>query len=408
MRGWHRSGPRLPESCTRLTAEKFPQHPKFGRIYRTGDLVHRNGDGTYIFHGRIDSQVKIRGYRVELEAIESRLAACDRVREAVCRVQHDGAQQTLVAFIVPQDERDPPPIEELQRSLREVLPNYMIPSRMAMLPKLPVTIGGKLNRRALPHLEPHARQGPDTVVPPRNRLEAKVAAALREVLYLVEEVSIHDDFFVDLGGDSLRAAQLVTLLRDDTQTASLTVRDVYEARSVAAIARRASPLLPEEVAREDRSVRSTGRPLLTTLVQAFWLLAGLTVGALVAYFVWFQVFPFLLRAGTGPAADMRTTPGTCRTGDIHTLERAAGGARKEVPDWSLSAATSPLVEQFLRAQLDGPTCRKHRTLVAADGHRFPTRDLARSRVPASAGGCTFIVASISSRVDGTCWRLVMT
>src|SRR5262249_45870456 len=76
-----------------LTARKFPRHPRLGRIYRSGDLVHRAADGTFICHGRIDAQVKIRGYRIELEAIETRLVECDGVRAAACRVQGEGKNQ---------------------------------------------------------------------------------------------------------------------------------------------------------------------------------------------------------------------------------------------------------------------------------------------------------------------------
>src|SRR6185295_1614120 len=91
-RGYHNQ----PE----LTAKKFPTHPLFGRIYRTGDLVHRDPNGSFFYHGRIDSQVKLRGYRIELEAIESRLAECEGVRAAACNVQGEAGQQRLVAFVV--------------------------------------------------------------------------------------------------------------------------------------------------------------------------------------------------------------------------------------------------------------------------------------------------------------------
>jgi amino acid adenylation domain-containing protein len=106
-----------------LTAEKFPQHPRLGRIYRTGDLVHRASDGRFFYDGRIDSQVKLRGYRVELEAIESRLAECAGVRQAACRVQGDGAQQTLVGFIVAEDGLETLSFDDLKASLRWMLPD---------------------------------------------------------------------------------------------------------------------------------------------------------------------------------------------------------------------------------------------------------------------------------------------
>jgi acyl-coenzyme A synthetase/AMP-(fatty) acid ligase len=85
-RGYHRR----PE----LTSERFIEHPTLGRIYRTGDLAHRAADGDFFIHGRLDAQVKIRGHRIELEEIETRLASCDGVREAACRVQEAGNSQS--------------------------------------------------------------------------------------------------------------------------------------------------------------------------------------------------------------------------------------------------------------------------------------------------------------------------
>src|SRR6185295_15809112 len=137
-----------------LTELKFPVHFRFGRIYRTGDLVHRGPDGSFTYHGRIDSQVKLRGYRVELEAIEARLAECEGVREAACKIQKDGAQQTLAAFVVPEDSCDLS-YDNLKASLRKVLPAYMVPTRFATLGELPTSIGGKLDRRRLPLIEAH-------------------------------------------------------------------------------------------------------------------------------------------------------------------------------------------------------------------------------------------------------------
>src|SRR5262249_38215299 len=92
-RGYHRR----PE----LTAQRFPEHPTLGRIYRTGDLAHRTADGVFHVHGRLDSQVKLRGHRVELEEIEARLARCDSVQQAACRLQEAGVGQILAAFVVP-------------------------------------------------------------------------------------------------------------------------------------------------------------------------------------------------------------------------------------------------------------------------------------------------------------------
>jgi non-ribosomal peptide synthetase-like protein len=279
-----------------LTAEKFPVHPRFGRICRTGDLAHRDPDGRFFYHGRIDSQVKLRGYRVELEAIESRLAECDGVRAAACRVQGDGTQRTLVAFIVPKDRQAPPPFDDLEASLRNSLPAYMIPSRFGILSELPTTVGGKLDRERLPSLEARLRDQDGSLVTPRGPIEAQIEAAFRLVLGLPRSLSLDDDFFVDLGGDSLHAALLVTRLREDAATASITVRDVYEARTVADLASRARADDPGGEESAPEAGRPAGRPVLATAIQATWLLGSLMLAASAGYVFAFGVLPFLTRS----------------------------------------------------------------------------------------------------------------
>jgi non-ribosomal peptide synthetase-like protein len=287
-----------------LTARKFPTHPLYGRIYRTGDLVHRAADGRFFYHGRIDSQVKVRGYRIELEAIESRLAECEGVRAAACRVQDEAGQQTLVAFVVPEDGCNSLSFDALKTSVRKVLPAYMVPGRFAFLTELPTTIGGKLNRRALPIVETHEREANHSVAP-RDEVEKIIAAAFRQVFRLRDGASIDDDFFNDLGGDSLSAARLISLLRDESVTASLAVRDLYAARTIAALAERVrggeakevEPGNRKEAERGERreAGRGQGRPVPATFVQAAWLLAGVILGSSIAYFAVFDVIPRLIR-----------------------------------------------------------------------------------------------------------------
>ncbi len=278
-----------------LTAEKFPTHPLFGRIYRTGDLVHRDPDGSFFYHGRIDSQVKLRGYRIELEAIESRLAECEGVREAICNVQANGSQQTLVAFVVPEEGSQSLSFDNLKSSLRTVLPVYMIPSRFALLSELPKTVGGKLNRNALPIIETQERNEARQAVLPRNDMEKKIEAAFREILCAQTTVSIHDDFFNDLGGDSLNAAQLISLLRSEPSTESITVRDLYESRTVEMLAKRVRAEVTPEANIKEETRRPQGRPLLVTAIQNLWLLVGLTAVSSIAYSTAFRVAPFLIR-----------------------------------------------------------------------------------------------------------------
>ncbi len=273
-----------------LTAQRFPDHPRLGRIYRTGDLVHRDPCGDFFFHGRRDAQVKVRGYRIELEAIEACLSGCDGVRAAVCAVQGEGAQQ-IVAFVVPANGTAPD-FDHLRSSLHRQLPEYMVPAHFGVLAALPVSISGKLDRRALPSLLVPGTPPAHSPVLPRNPLEARLAAALAATLTQSEPVSIDADFFNDLGGNSLLAAQAISRLRDDPTTAALTVRDLYEARTVAALAHRvpSSAATPSLAA---AAPRRTGRPILATVVQTLWLVLGLLVGAPIAYVGAFDVLPLL-------------------------------------------------------------------------------------------------------------------
>lgn len=279
-----------------LTAQKFPTHPKFGRIYRTGDLVERAPDGSFIFHGRIDAQVKLRGYRIELEAIEARLAECAGVREAACCVQGKGAQQGLVAFIVPENGANggAPSFDELKGALRAVLPSYMVPNRFALIDALPRLVSGKLERKALPELPVQERESDQPYVAPRNDVEQRLAAAVQRVLELAEPVSIEDDFFNVLGGDSLHAAMLVSQLRADPMTAFVDARDLYEARTIAQLATRAHS--EADVARiiADDANKPQGSPFLATISQASWLLLELVVGSTLAYVAAFDVLPYLI------------------------------------------------------------------------------------------------------------------
>ncbi|HEY3788720.1 MAG TPA: AMP-binding protein, partial [Urbifossiella sp.] len=273
-----------------MTARKFPIHSRFGRIYRTGDLVHRDADGNIFCHGRIDTQVKVRGYRIELEAIETRLVGCPGVREAACRVQGEGPAQQIVAYIVPVNAAKPPHLDRLKESLRSELPPYMVPSHIGILESMPRAVSGKLDRRALPLFEVRAESiGP--VLLPSDPIEAKIADAFRQVLGIAEAIGVDRDFFHDLGGDSLRAAMAISILRNDPATASLAVRDIYEVRTVAALAKRARPEISKETA--VRSPRRTGNPLLATFAQSLWLLFGLVLAGPVTYYAAYHGIPEL-------------------------------------------------------------------------------------------------------------------
>jgi amino acid adenylation domain-containing protein len=194
---------------TELTKAKFLAAPRDGgaRTFLTGDLGLMRPDGCLVHLGRKDAQVKVRGQRVEPAEIEEALLALPSVKEAV--VVSGSARPgevRLVAYVVPETDATPT-TSALRRALAERLPDYMVPSRYVVLNALPVTPTGKLDRRALPS-PGHLRPALDSAfLSPRSSSEKALVEIWADVLDL-DEVGIHDDFF-DLGGDSLRAAELL-------------------------------------------------------------------------------------------------------------------------------------------------------------------------------------------------------
>lgn len=257
-----------------LTAERFVEHPHLGRIYRTGDRVRLQPDGALYYEGRLDAQVKVRGHRIELQEIENRLAGRFGVREAACAVQ----SEQLVGFFVAADGAAPDPAAILGR-LRQELPAHMVPARLVGIDRLPTTVGGKLDRRALPALAagaaPTAVAGPL----PADPVEAAIAAAFAAELRL-PTVAGDADFF-DLGGDSVRAAGVVSRLRSAPATAGLAVRDVYDVRTVRALAALARQRAPAAARR--RLPEGRRWPRTVTSLQGLWLAAEF---ALEAWLVW--------------------------------------------------------------------------------------------------------------------------
>ncbi|MDQ3959313.1 MAG: amino acid adenylation domain-containing protein, partial [Pseudomonadota bacterium] len=216
------------------TAEAFVPNPFIqepgARLYQTGDRGRWRAEGHIEFLGRMDQQVKVRGFRVELGEIEARLAEHPQVREAVVIIREDRPkEERLVAYLVTETALQP---EELRVALKEMLPQYMIPSAFVFLEELPLTPNGKVDRRALPAPEISA-QLEDRYVAPRTPLEEILAGIWGEVLG-VERIGIHDNFF-ELGGHSLLAVQLLSRLRKFFKV-EMTLRDLFEVSTVAELA----------------------------------------------------------------------------------------------------------------------------------------------------------------------------
>jgi nonribosomal peptide synthetase DhbF len=208
------------------------------RLYRTGDRARWLPDGPLEFLGRLDHQVKVRGFRIELGEIETVLARHPAVVESVVVTREDRpGDRRLVAYVVPAGGVDPAP-GELAGHLRRTLPEHMIPAAFVTLAAIPLSANSKPDRAALPP-PADVEAGPRTShVPPRTRLEERIAAVWREVLG-VTRVGVHDNFF-GLGGHSLLLLQAVTRLRQELGR-PLTPIELFEYPTVAALAQRLAP-----------------------------------------------------------------------------------------------------------------------------------------------------------------------
>jgi amino acid adenylation domain-containing protein len=194
-----------------LTAERFIADPfdeTGGRLYRTGDLARWRSDGQIEYLGRLDHQVKIRGFRIELGEIETQLLAQPEVREAVV-VAREGAGASnptggtrLVAYVSLYADAEVE-VSRLREALGQVLPDYMLPSMIVVLERLPLNPSGKVDRKALPEPEFTHTEHYEA---PQGEAEEVLAGIWGQVLG-VAEVGRHDNFF-ELGGHSLAILQV--------------------------------------------------------------------------------------------------------------------------------------------------------------------------------------------------------
>lgn len=212
-----------------LTIERFMNTPQ-GRYYRTGDLVRRRADGRYDFLGRIDGQVKIRGYRIETGEIEALLAGSGSVRSAAVRAVSFGEGDTrLIAYVTPGERRPDP--EALRARLAERLPDYMLPSQIVVLDRMPLTPNGKIDRKALPI--PTEQAAPADLVAAESDLESSIAAIWSEALGL-DNISVTGNFF-DLGGHSLLVVQVQRRMKE-VLGRDIAITDLFRFPTVRSIA----------------------------------------------------------------------------------------------------------------------------------------------------------------------------
>ncbi|MCB2298643.1 non-ribosomal peptide synthetase [Clostridium tagluense] len=195
-----------------LTEEKFVINP-YGqgkRMYRTGDLARWLPNGDIECMGRIDHQVKIRGFRIELGEIQNHLLKNEEIKEAVVVDREDKkGNKYLCAYIVSDRKMT---IPELRGYLSKELPDYMIPSYFMQIEKLPLTPNEKIDRKALPEPVGDTNTGVEYVAS-RNEIEENLVKIWSEILE-VEKIGIDDEFFT-LGGHSLKAIQVISMIHKE-------------------------------------------------------------------------------------------------------------------------------------------------------------------------------------------------
>ncbi|MCL5261042.1 MAG: amino acid adenylation domain-containing protein [Gammaproteobacteria bacterium] len=250
----------------KLTAEKFIANPfqtaeeksqnKNSRLYKTGDLVRMLPDGNLEFIGRNDSQVKIRGFRVELGEIEKQLLNFPGVRQAVVIVKEQVFKnikdKSILAYYVADKKLDE---VKMYKYLATKLLDYMLPSSLMFLEKLPLTLNGKLDQKALPKFQFTISSN---YVSPKTKLQNQILKTWSEVLNLPQEsIGIKDSFF-KLGGNSILAIILATKLHETKACQNIKVVDIYKYPTIEQLSK------AQDAVNSDTNISISGKEKLET------------------------------------------------------------------------------------------------------------------------------------------------
>jgi amino acid adenylation domain-containing protein/non-ribosomal peptide synthase protein (TIGR01720 family) len=249
-----------------LTAERFINNPykPEERLYRSGDAGRFLENGEIEYFGRIDLQVQIRGYRIELGEIEYQLLKYSQIKEAAVKAidDHEG-EKSLCAYIVSNSDIN---ISQLREYLTGTLPSYMVPSLFVRLDKIPLTVNGKVNYKALPKPAEsgQAKVGGDDALP-GNEVERILVNICGQVLGR-KHIGIHENFF-EIGGDSIKLIQIASRLAEAGY--KVEIREFFTYPSIAEL----SPFIRKvKVAAVQSPV--TGTIPLTPIQDAFFKTPG--------------------------------------------------------------------------------------------------------------------------------------
>lgn len=265
-----------------LTAERFISNPFAGelglsledRVYCTGDVVSWRDDGTLQFINRADNQIKIRGHRVELGEIEQVLNSSPLVSKTVAKLHtsENNGQQFIATYIVAHDNEflsNDEILKEVQVIARENLPYYMIPEQWQIIPEMPLTPNGKIDRNAL---KPKEGSLPtDNKIAPISDVEKQLSVIWEDLLSLGRNtIGLHDNFF-KIGGNSLLVMQLVSRVKQ-TFSVILSTKDTFESPTVELLAlkiEKGQSVTIKPLVALPRSTKLDGVPA-TYLQKLFW------------------------------------------------------------------------------------------------------------------------------------------
>ncbi len=277
-----------------LTAEKFIANPfqseeerKSGlnkRLYMTGDLARWLPGGNLEYVGRIDSQVQINGHRIELAEVEMALSNCYLVKQCAVVVQeYKNHNKYLVGYYISDAQLNEEDIKkEILSCLQAILPKYMLPSKLVQIDKMPLTISGKLDRKALQ--DPNFKNK-EYYVKPKNKIQINMCKIWSEILGLPEDkVSIKEDFF-RMGGHSITSILLINKINQKFKI-KLSVKDIFAYRSIERIYDEiiSKKILINTVVKDEQGILS-GAVKLAPIQEWFFKIINQDPGSYVKSFV---------------------------------------------------------------------------------------------------------------------------
>ncbi|HEY2739790.1 MAG TPA: condensation domain-containing protein, partial [Thermoanaerobaculia bacterium] len=380
-----------------LTADKYVPCGG-GRLYRSGDRVRCLADGSLEFLGRLDHQIKVRGVRIEPGEIEAALEALSGVREAAVGVRGDTPEgRRLVAWVVGDVAAD-----ALRRSLRERLPDSMMPALFVTLPALPRSPNGKVDRAALPAPDAARPDAAREHVAPRTREEEILATIWAQVLGL-SRVGMTDNFF-ELGGDSILSIQIVARARQ--AGLHLTVRQMFEHQTVAGLALHATATSGATLAEQGPV---TGEIPLTPVQRSFFEQGF----ADLHHFN--QALVLEPREPLVPAALEHAVAAVVEHHDALRLRFGRHDHPEGKAGWRQENAAAEPVPPFLRIDLSSlPASRFHEAFEGAatalqGGFDLATGPLTRLALCEAGAGLPGLLLWMAHHlvVDGVSWRIVL-